>query len=338
MRPRIGFYVHHVGHGHLHRALGLAETTRRAGFDVTGLSSQPAPSGWPGEWVELDRDDRPPPSDPDPTANGRLHWAPRHHPGLCARTSAVSAWLARATPALLVVDVSVELAVLARLHGVPVISVVLPGRRDDPAHRLGFDVADELVGFWPEVSADFLTGLPDLTRQRVRPLGAMARFPVNADPPASGREALVLLGSGGHGISAGMLQRAREQTPAWSWTILSPEDGRWSDDPWSQLLAATVVVTHAGESAVAEVAAARRPAVVLPQQRPYDEQVVTAAVLRHGDWPVTVLDHWPVSGWADVLDDTAVLDGGAWEAWCDGGAAHRFAEVVREVTARTRAG
>ncbi len=330
----IGFYVHHMGHGHLHRALGLATATTRVGFDVTGLSSLPPPTGWPGEWVELERDDRPVSTDPDPTANGRLHWVPRHHSGLSARMSAVSAWLDRNSPSALVVDVSVEMTVLARLHGVPVIATVLPGRRDDPAHQLGFDTADELVGFWPDTISEFLPGLSGNTRQRVRPLGAMARFPVNTDPPVPGREVLVLLGSGGHEISPEMLQRAREQTLDWSWTVLSPEHGRWSEDPWTHLLDSTVVITHAGESAVAEVAAARRPAAVLPQPRPYDEQLVTASVLRQGGWPATVLDRWPTSDWSSVLDRTAALDGGGWEAWCDGGAADRFAGLLLEVTAR----
>jgi hypothetical protein len=91
----------------------------------------------------------------------------------------------------------------------------------------------------------------------------------------------------------------------------------WSDDPRSVLADADVVVTHAGQNAVAEVAALRRPAVVLAQDRPHDEQEVTAGVLRAGSWPVG----------ADVAT-AAELDGAGWADWCDGQAARRFAEVV----------
>lgn len=337
MRPLVGFYIHHVGHGHLHRAAGLAHAVTEAGCDLAGLSSLPRPEDWPGEWIQLERDDQPVPTDTDPTANGRLHWVPRQHPGLRSRMASISAWIARTAPSVMVVDVSVEVTLLARLHGVPVISVVLPGRRDDPAHLGGFDAADEVVGFWPGPAEAFLPGLPSRLQERVRPMGAIARFPVNEEPATDNRRVVMLLGSGGHSITESMLRVAQQQTPDWSWTVLSVQRG-WSDDPWSHVLASCVVITHAGEGALAEVAAARRPAVVLPQQRPYDEQQVTAAALRAGDWPVTVLEEWPSSGWSSILDRTASLDGRCWEDWCDGAAGDRFAGLLTDMASRIGVG
>ena len=90
----IGYYVHHVGAGHLHRARAVAA---RSHATVTGLSSLPAPDGWAGPWLQLDRDDRG--SDPvDPTAGGGLHWAPEHDAGLRRRMATLSAWIDRARP------------------------------------------------------------------------------------------------------------------------------------------------------------------------------------------------------------------------------------------------
>ena len=40
----------------------------------------------------------------------------------------LSAWIAESRPRVIVVDVSVEVALLARLFGIPVVSVALPGR------------------------------------------------------------------------------------------------------------------------------------------------------------------------------------------------------------------
>jgi len=51
-------------------------------------------------------------------------------------------------------------------------------------------------------------------------------------------------------------------------------------------------VTHAGQSAIADVAAAQRPAVIIPQPRPFDEQRATARVLRQYRLAV-VSRHWP---------------------------------------------
>ncbi|QGA07532.1 hypothetical protein [Nocardioides sp. dk884] len=160
----IGYYVHHQGRGHLHRALAVQQALDEP---VTVLSSLAPPTGHPGDWVHLDRDDLG--IEPrEPTAGGRLHWVPVGDDGLAARMQQLSAWLATARPRLLVSDVSVEVALLARLHGVPVVGVVLPGRRDDAAHLLGFDVADRLVAMWPPTATPaMLPGLPARVVRRV---------------------------------------------------------------------------------------------------------------------------------------------------------------------------
>lgn len=328
----LGWYVHHHGRGHLHRALAVA---RELDEPVTGLSSLPRPDGWTGEWVRLAPDDDPPhpAGQGDVTAGGRLHWVPPHHPGLSRRTHQLSAWLDRARPRCVVVDVSVEVTLLVRLHGVPVVGVMLPGRRDDPAHRLALDVSDRLVGAWPaEATAAMLPGLPPDVRDRVHGVGALSRHPV-AHGSTTGRTVTFLGGAGGHDLDPealeDLLDRARESTPGWAWEVAAP--GRWHDDVAGLLERSTVVVTHAGQNALAEVAAARRPAVVVPQARPHEEQVTSAAALEAGGWPVTVLPVLPETGWPDLLERAARLDGSGWSRWCDGGAAGRFAALLRGV-------
>ncbi|WP_148613480.1 glycosyltransferase [Nocardioides rubriscoriae] len=328
MSATVGYYVHHVGRGHQHRATALARhLAATGGPSLTGLSSLPRPHDWPGDWVELARDDTG--ETREPTARGRLHWAPRHHDGLRTRTAQVSAWIESARPDAVVVDVSVEVVLLARLHGVPVVSVVQPGRRDDPAHLLGFDAADALVAFWPAEAHGMLLGVAPETRDRLRCVGALSRFPVHASPAPTtgrraGRHAVLLLGAGGHADPA-------VPDGDWHWTTLGG-DGGWVDDPARLLHEADVVVTHAGQNALAEAAASRRPVVVVPQVRPHDEQLATAAVLRDGDWPAVVLDAWPRDD--GPLEQAVALDGSGWSGWCDGRAVERYAAVVCEVAAR----
>ncbi|GAA3540420.1 glycosyltransferase [Aeromicrobium flavum] len=328
----IGYYVHHVGSGHLHRATALARVLDEP---VTGLSSLPRPAAWAGDWVELERDDLTAETAGD-TADGFLHWAPYGDPGLRRRMAAIAAWIGDADPALLVSDVSVEVALLARLHGVPVISVVLPGDRTDRAHQLGYAASRELVSFWPARAEGMVTGVGD----RLHPLGGLSRFPLTEAPrrPSARRRVVVLNGRGGGGPTDAQLDEARRQTPAWEWEILGGSDGPWLADPFPSICDADVVLTHAGQNAIAEVAAARRPAVVVPADRPHDEQRTTAAVLAATHWPAVVEPVFPDTGWAERLDRAAALDGGAWAAWCDGRAAERFAEVVdrvvRELAAR----
>ena len=65
---------------------------------------------------------------------------------------------------------------LARLHGVPVVSVVLPGDRGDTPHRAGLGLSSELVSFWPPSAHGMVRGLAPADAARLRCLGALSRF------------------------------------------------------------------------------------------------------------------------------------------------------------------
>jgi hypothetical protein len=327
----IGYYIHHQGRGHTNRALAIAA---ELDHPVTGLSSQPRPSGWTGDWVELSRDD----DGVDPhgvAAHGRLHWVPLHDAGLRNRMAEISRWIAEARPQVIVVDVSVEVAVLARLFGVPVISVALPGVRADEAHRLGYDISTAIIAAWPQEAEGMVSGLSASARRRLHCVGAISRFgsrTVERRPQGAGapRRVLLLGGAGGSSLDASSLAHARASTPDWHWTVLGSRGGRWVDDPWPQICSADVVVTHAGQNALADVAAARRPAIVIPEARPHEEQVTTASVLAGSSrWPALVRWDFPETGWPALLEQAAGLDGDRWESWNDGIGARIAAAVIQ---------
>lgn len=336
----IGYYVHHHGSGHLHRAMTLAP---HLPDEVTGLSSLPRPPGWTGPWVRLPRDDEAASyGGADVTAQGLLHWAPLSDAGLRSRMTALSDWMDRHAPKALVVDQSVEVALLARLHGIAVVAFTAPGRRTDAAHLLGFGSATALIGAWPPgLTHRLLPGLPAEHADRFHAVGAVSRFhdwSRAGRPPAMRQHPHVVLlaGTGGDGFTAEAVARAQEQTPDWDWSVLSRTLGCWHDDPAAVLADADVVVLHPGQNALAEVASLRVPAVVVPAPRPFDEQHVTAAALADG-WPAVVVDAVPDIGWGDLLGRALFLDGDRWAAWCDGGAPRRVAEVVAQVVSRRSA-
>ncbi|MFB9375599.1 hypothetical protein ACFFKU_18225 [Kineococcus gynurae] len=308
MSAPIGYYVHHQGDGHRRRALAVAQHLDRP---VTGLSSLPAPDGWPGDWVELPRDDVPAPlPDADATAGGRLHWVPLDHPGLRERAARVSSWVAAARPALVVVDVSVEMTLLLRLHGVPVVVAAMLGDRDDPVHTLGRAAATALFAPWP-APAGRTTG-------EVHHVGAFSRFDHLSPTPVPGTgRVLRLWGLGGSDVDATQLAAAEAATPGWTWATPGP-------DVWADLGAAEVVVVHGGHNAVAEVAAARRPAVVVAQHRPFAEQHRRVERLR--ELGIVALDAWPpAADWPGLLDRARGVGGAVWQAWSPGDGARRTA-------------
>lgn len=334
----IGYYVHHHGNGHLHRAMTVAPYLPDV---VTGLSSLPRPDSWTGPWVQLARDDGAPGyADVDVTAQGLLHWVPLGDRGLRGRMSAIAAWIEKHAPTAMVVDQSVEVCLLARLHGIPVVALTAPGRRTDGAHRLGFGSASAIVGAWPAgLTPRLLPGLDADLGVRVQAVGAVSRFgvaPRRRRTPGRRHHAVLLAGTGGDGFTRASIALAQQQTPDWDWTVLSRTLGSWHSDPAAVLATADVAVLHPGQNSLAEVASLRLPALVVPAARPFHEQHVTATALDDG-WPVVVADSVPTTGWRDLLDEALFLDGEGWSEWCDGGAPTRIAHVVAGVVDAERA-
>lgn len=337
----IGYYVHHQGHGHLNRARSIAA---HCPVPVTGLSTLPAPEDWPGQWVHLPTDaDGDPAAFGDVTAGGRLHWAPVHHAGLRGRMALIAQWIEAASPRLLMSDVSVEVALLARLMGIPTAVAAMRGERTDPPHRTAYDLADLLLAPWPAALPE--PGWPAHWRAKTVHTGAFSRFdgrppPVPADTPAGrGRpwRVLLLMGSGGSDVLPGEVKAAQAATPGWEWTTLGGRDGGWSADPWPALCAADVVVTHAGQNAVAECAVARRPAIVIPQERPFGEQTATGRALTRGRL-AAVAERWPAAEeWPALLEQARALGGDRWSRWAPGDGAAQAATALAAAARGERA-
>lgn len=346
-RPTVAWYVHHHGLGHLGRLRAVAP---HLDADLLCLSTLPEPAGLPDgcTWVRLDRDDdvRPGGPDParaDPTASGLLHWAPLGHAGHRARLARIAAEVAARPVTAFVVDVSAEVTLLARLLGVPPVVVAQPGTRDDEPHALALRAAVRVVAPWPAglVPAPHL----DAVARKVVHTGGISRFEGRV-PDAGPRSGVLLLaGRGGTEVTGAQVDAAVRATPGRTWSLLgspggSPGDvpggvpgagaGRWADDPWDELTGAGTVVTWAGQGSVADLAVAGARAVVVPQPRPFDEQVATARALDAAGLAV-VEPTWPdPARWPEVLDRAAALDPD-WSRWRTAGAAARAAAAIEDV-------
>ncbi|MGJ9373505.1 glycosyltransferase family 2 protein [Nesterenkonia sp. CF4.4] len=346
----IGWYIHHQGRGHLHRATAVAQAAAARGMQITGISSLPEPSDWPGEagWVQLDRDDTAGEDDGgfrEPTASGALHWAPLRHAGLRRRSAQLSAWIDHAAPQLLVADVSVEIALLARLHGIPVVTVALPGDRNDPAHRLGYGISSAVVGMWPAEASGIFHGAAE-----VHALGGLSRFSPESragsaervtqdhrdtakrtEPEDRQSEVLVLSGGGGGAVTDAAIAQLRRVLPQARLRVLGGE-GSWEADPWPLLIRADLVLTAAGQNSIAEIAASRTPALVTALDRPHQEQDHMLDALERGPWPVLrAPEPGDDAGWDRAVNQALALEGQDWASWSDGAAADRFAELLHSM-------
>lgn len=323
----IGYYVHHHGRGHLTRALAVSGHLAE---DAVFFSSAPRPAGLRhgDEWVRLPLD-VPDDGAPlvDPTARGRLHWAPLGVDGLARRSAVLLDAIAALRPRRMVVDVSVEVTLLCRLAGVPVTVMAMPGDRGDVVHQLAYDVADTIIAPW----SDDVYRPQWLRRheERTHYVGVISRFDGTppASPPPGPRTGLLLSGAGGSEVPADALAHLQDAAPEHRW-VAAGGDAGWVDQLWPLLSGADVVVTHAGQSAVADVATARVPAVVIPQRRPYDEQHATAAALGAAGVAITAPAWPPADEWRALLTATRALDPSRWQRLRGGGAAARAASVI----------
>lgn len=335
----IGFYLHHHGAGHRIRGTLIA---RQLGERVIGFGTGSQPAGWPGEWVRLDPDDIAVDRQRDDiTARGVLHWSPLRNPGLLRRHAQIVTRLDRVRPRIMVVDVSVEVTLLCRLLGIPVVVMMQPGERSDPVHRLAYDVAEILLAPWPAgVHGANFSGSPHI-RSKTIYLGGISQFE-GRDPEASagvsrGR-VLLICGSGGTRIGSDYLDAARRATPGWDWVVRGgPALPVAADQLWRDLAEAEIVVSHAGQNAVADVAAARKPAVVVAQPRPFAEQVATTAAVTSLGVAIGLSD-WPEpERWPDLLVEARTLGGENWRRWAGAGAAGA-AELLRRLSVRGQEG
>lgn len=313
----IGYYAHHQGEGHRHRAHAIARHLADrlvligagVGEGDAGLATLDLP------------DDRPCGDDSfngrDGTSHrpGALHYAPLHHQGVRDRVAIFTAWVAKARPALLVVDVSVEIAMLARLAATPTVYVRLTGGRTDAPHLDAFRGARALIAPFdaalddpeaPRWVRDKTLYIPGITRERAPALDV---------EPA---DILVVIGAGGSALTGAALAQAAAATPERRWRVIGSVEpagpgpsnlafAGWREDASEQIAAAAVVIGGAGDGLVSAVLAADRPFICLPEPRPFDEQVTKGQRLHHLGAAI-VLPRWPEpADWPRLLKAAGAL-------------------------------
>ena len=303
---------------------------------MTALTSLDIPSPHPfADVVALPRDDAAA-HVAEPTAHGALHWAPQRDRGLTTRMAIIARWIDQIRPAAVVVDVSVEVAVFVRLLGVPVIVMAVPGERTDAPHIFVHQLADHIIAAWPR---EFYA--PAWLRTHAAKtsyVGGISRFAQRPCPPPDTRRAtpkvLVLGGAGGGEIDQATVEACSTALPDIDWHALGLPGGRATPDPWPDICRADVIVTHAGQGCVADVAAAERPAIVLAQSRPFGEQHATAEALRRHRLAV-VIPRWPdSSAWPGLIMHARGTDPTRWRKWQTEGAAARAARSIEAVAGR----
>lgn len=329
-RP-IGYFVHHQGRGHAERCAAIANALP-AGRPLTVFCARddifpamPAhvaivriPSLFEATGAEE-------PALAGAATPGTLHCAPLGWPGIRAAMATIVRWFDEAAPALIVCDVSAEIAQLARICSVPHVMVVQHGDREDAGHRAAYDGAVGLLApfdralaqpEWPaaRVAATLFAGGLGVDVSVPDRAAARARIGVGADEEM----VLVLSGGGGGGFAQAPLGVGARSRPGARWISIghverdwhATEPGNiqhrgWVDNAADHIAAADIVVSSTGNTTCQQVLAAGRPWLAVPEWRYFDEQHRKADALAAAG-VATVRPHLPSSAdaWAGALAET----------------------------------
>ena len=341
MTAPIGYYVHHQGRGHLDRFRAVRAVGGPVADRLVALTELAGDGPDDGRLVLPP--DVPPGAPDDAEAGGALHWAPLGVDVAAPRLATLVGWLAEHRPTGVVVDVSVEAALACRLAGVPTVVVRQHGDRDDAPHRLGRATARRLAAPFPRRCEHPST--PAEVREATDYWGFVA--PPSTPPtggdgsaqpsdevggPVRADDVVVVWGRGGGRLAGSMLDAIAGSTTGrvlvagrdvWD-PADRPTDDRvvelgWVPSPSELLTDRPTFVAAAGNATVGLVATAGCPLVVVPQPRPFDEQLRAAEALDAAGLaavapPQDERDAWTRAielarargaGWVDVETDGA---------------------------------
>ena len=290
---QIAFYIHHHGSGHIMRALAIAsELTMPVTFLGSGLRAyrQLIPAHITCVHLPLDVK-----GDKDRYfrsghAVDTFHYAPLNVAGIRERNRIMTKFFSSAFPLLLVVDVSVEVALLARLCSVPTIIMRQHGYRNDPAHLAAYQSACLLI-------APYARGLqgygPAWVDAKTFFSGGFSRYTgkVLSKTSKRSRHVAVMTGKGGTSITIDFIKHLAGNCPDFHFYSIGGQ-GKMTDDlpsnitfcgdlndPADVLITSSLIIGNAGHNTVMEVADLNLPFICIPENRPFGEQLLKAKSL-----------------------------------------------------------
>ena len=355
-RP-LSFFVHHQGRGHANRCKAIiAELDDRPVHVLTAdpslfddLSRDVTMHALPN-MIGADQATAALEAYPTPSV---MHCVPMGAGAMRRHMGLISRHLLDDDPGLFMIDVSAEIALLARIHSVPAVQVRMHGNRSDIAH-LGayeacagmlapFDESIEQADYpeWARRMTHYSGGLCTTTA----PVPSREEARAKLDLPAGAEIIVVLTGGGGSGTPWAPLTVGARAAPDALWFALGPthREGHetefpnlthkgWVDGVTDWLAAANVVIASAGDNTVHEIARVGRPFLCVPEWRYFDEQWRKAQELERVGAAV-MLPVWPgdLDGWRDALAAARAIDLDRQRPLFDPGAARSAAHWLMEL-------
>ncbi|CAG5067599.1 hypothetical protein DYBT9623_00320 [Dyadobacter sp. CECT 9623] len=328
MRPNFAFYVHHHGSGHVMRAIAIASQLGEANVSFLGSGLHAFTSLIPPHITcyhlpsDIARDED---EFSQLAALDFLHYAPLNVRGLTDRSAVIADFFKKQFPVLLIVDVSVEVTMLAALCGIPALVIRQTGNRNDIPHLNAYQSAQTLIAPSPAAlmnRSDF-----DWVEAKTFYSGGFSRFQgMQIDRPTVANTVAVMTGTGGTSIGPQLIEMLAAEFPDKTFHILGKMAQPFSGDyrnvvlhgnlenPAEILVSCETVIGNAGHNTVMEMADLNKRFICIYEERPFDEQLHKAKLLEANNMAVVIAgDELSGADWGDLFTKAANLPPDRWK-------------------------
>ena len=284
----IGYYAHQHGSGHCRYAHLLANYFKE---DITVFSSYDY--NFPGHINQIKLADE----NPDGTTYGSnqvdppgyLHYSPVGQKSIQKRSLEILQSVTAKNIELLIVDVSAEIAALARSSSIPYAYVKLPGDRSDAGHIQAFQGAVFVLAYYPEEFEDPNT--PQWLRDKTVYLGFQTLNALkNLTKSSKGLERIsVISGRGGNENLEQSIPLVLNRFKDAGMHIFGEFSNRlehpnieykgFVDDLEKHLAKSDLIVANCGMNTISELLQIQKPLLIIPENRPFKEQEFMALKL-----------------------------------------------------------
>jgi len=342
----LGFYIHHHGSGHVMRAITIASSLTAYHICFIGSNLGPYLDQIPEHikciHLPLDLPDE---NDIQPKARALsfLHYAPIGIAGIRERTAVLTATFKQYYPMLLVVDVSVEVTLLARLSGIPTVVVRQHGKRTDMPHLHAYESAELLIAPYAEAFAS--TDEDEWIKAKTVYAGGFSKYGDNK-PLSNAQEQpghiAILLGQGGTSLDTEFINHLATTCENYTFHIIGSSAEQHTllknnlighgqlKDPKVVLDQCQIVIGNAGHNTVMEMADLNKRFICIPEDRPFDEQLQKADLLAVKGYARVIYpgDLFAVN-WPDELENAgSTLP--KWEGMINPDALQRIASAIQD--------
>lgn len=344
------FYIHHQGAGHITRAVAIANalSTEHIAFMGSDLAKYRHMIPFHVECIHLPMDTA---TEENEFFEKRevsfLHYAPMNANGLSKRNNIMTTFFVGNPTCILVVDVSVEVTLLARICGVPTVVIRQHGNRNDLPHRLAYESAEMILAPYPKALSS--AGQEGIYAGKTFFSGGFSRFTAQQrkqyDNPS--QNIAIFIGQGGSVIDKTFVSYLSKQIPH-DYTLhilgnIKMEESALENTifhgncatPETILSTCDVIICSAGHNTVMELGDLRKRMICVPAARAFDEQVVKAELLEHLSLAIVVPEEQIYNtDWKVYIDKAKGLSPSRWKEIMNPNALDQIAEQFRSLHSR----